>query len=75
MVVLPASHPGVDMQDMVMLGTILSHGILSCGYLPIRLAFPALCLTVFGPTCEIPGQVVMESFIDYVSYYEGLCGN
>ena len=49
-ILLPASHPGVDMQDMVMLGTILSHGFLSCGYLPIRLAFPALCLTVLGPT-------------------------
>ena len=70
-ILVPASHPGVDMPNMVVLGTILSHGFFSCGYLPMRLAFPVLCFTVLGPTCEIPDQVVMESFIDYISYYEG----
>lgn len=69
-VLVPASHPGVDMETMVLLGTILSHGFLSCGYLPIRLAFPVICFSVLGP-CQVPDQVVMECFVDYISTYEG----
>ena len=63
---VPASHPGVDMPTMVGLGTILSHGFLSCGYLPVRLAFPVLCFAVLGPMCQVPDQVVMDSFIDTI---------
>ena len=70
-VLVPTSHSGVDMATMVLLGTILSHGFLSCGYLPIRLAFPVLCFPVLGPTCQVPDQVVMECFIEYMSNYEG----
>ena len=70
-ILVPASHPGVNMTTMAVLGTILSHGFLSCGYIPIRLAFPVLCFAVLGPTCQIPDGIVMQSFIDYISSYEG----
>ena len=65
---VPASHPGVDMAQLEMLGTILSHGFLSSGFLPLRLAFPVLCCIVFGPSCPVSDEIVMDSFI---RSYEG----
>ena len=38
----PVLHATIDMTKLPLLGKILSHGFLVCGYLPIRVAFPSL---------------------------------
>lgn len=53
-----------------MLGTITSHGFLSCGFLPIRIAFPVLSCIVYGPTVSIPTAMLLKSFEDYLTSYE-----
>lgn len=70
-VLVPASHPSVDMGRLVILGTILSHGYMSSGFLPIRLAFPVMCSILLSPLCHVPDQMIMDSFIEFISTYEG----
>ena len=69
-VLTPAMHPGIDTTVFPILSTILSHGFLSCGYLPIRIAFPVLAAIVLSPTVSIPTDMLIESFADYLSTYE-----
>ena len=42
------------------------------GYLPLRVAFPSLASMVLGPDIEIPGGILLSSFVDSVSVVE--CG-
>ena len=52
------------------LGTILSHGFLVTGMLPVRIAFPCLAAVVLGPMVSIPDSTYITSLADYVSPYE-----
>ncbi len=66
----PVLHANVDMTQLSTVGAILSHGFLSSGFLPLRVAFPVLLLMLHGPTTEIPPQLLVEAFIDSVSYHD-----
>ena len=48
----------------------MSHGYLACGILPVRLALPVLTMSLLGPSVEIPDDILMESFVDYMVFYE-----
>ena len=61
----------VDMSIFPVLGAVLSHGYLACGIILIRLAFPALACSLLGPTIQIPDNIIRDTFVDYVSCYEG----
>ena len=66
---VPAVRPNTDMAILRLHGTILSHGFMVCGFLPIHIAFPVLAATFFGPEVEVPDSIILDSFIDYsVSY-------
>ena len=52
------------------LGAILSHGFMSCGFLPIQLSFPVIANTLLGCDVVIPDGIIIESFIDFISSYE-----
>ena len=67
---IPAVHPHIDKRIFPTLGTILSHGYLSSGFLPISIAFPPLALALLGPLTPIPTSILIESFGDYLSSYE-----
>ena len=67
---VPAVHPNMDMTVLRLLGTILSHGFMVCGFLPIRLAFPIVAAALLGPETEFPDSMIIDSFIDYLSTYE-----
>ena len=54
-----------------LVGTVLSHGFIEAGFFPIRVAFPTIACILKGPLTEIPDDVLLESFIDYLSTYEG----
>lgn len=67
---IPAVHPQVDMTKFPILGMVLSHGYLTCGFLPLRIAFPAIASCLLGPTVRIPDEILLESFLDYLVHYE-----
>lgn len=67
---VPAVQPGMDMHVYSQLGTILSHGFMCCGYLPVRIAFPVIAAILKGPDVIIPERVLLESFIDFLSSHE-----
>ena len=67
---VPVVHPHTDLTRYKVLGYILSHGFMSCGFIPNRLAFPVLAFVLLGCSVEIPSSIIIDSFIDYVSTYE-----
>eukprot|EP00731_Ephydatia_muelleri_P017684 Em0010g782a len=67
---VPAVRPNPDMAVLRLHGTILSHGFMVCGFLPIRIAFPVLAAIFFGPEVEVPDSIILDSFIDYLAAYE-----
>ena len=67
---VPQAHPHVDLAMFPVLGTILSHGFLVTGMLPVRIAFPCLAAVVLGPMVSIPDSTFIASLADYVSPYE-----
>ena len=67
---IPAVHPNTDMAVLRLLGTILAHGFMVCGFLTIRIALPILAATIFGPDVEISDKIIIDSFIDYLASYE-----
>ena len=66
----PVVHPQTNMSVLPLLGKILSHGYLACGFLPLRIAFPALAGMLLGPTITTPPSILVSSFIDSLSTYE-----
>ena len=67
---VPMVHPHTDIHHYNVLGSILSHGFMACGFLPIRLSFPVIAYTLLGCKVTIPDSIIIESFIDFVSVYE-----
>ncbi len=66
----PLIQPGIDMTAFPIIGRVLSHGFLACGFFPVSIALPSLISMVLGPTVPIPVSVLMESFTDYISDFE-----
>ena len=64
---VPAVHAHIDMQTLPVLGKIISHGYLSCGYLPVRIAFPTLATVLLGPATEVPPRLLLQAFRDYLT--------
>jgi hypothetical protein len=58
-VLAPAVHPHMDMIVYPVFGSIVSHGYISTGFLPIRIAFPVLVSCLKGPECQIPDSILL----------------
>ena len=69
-VVIPLLHAQMDIEVFSTLGTIVSHGYLASGYLPIRQALPSLIGILLGPAVEIPKQILVEALLEYLSEME-----
>ena len=67
---VPLVHPGSDINVFSQLGKVLSHGYLQCGFLPLRIAFPALAAMLLGTSVRIPNSFLISSFIDSLNCYE-----
>ncbi len=67
---IPAVHPQVQMHMFGVMGTILSHGYLTCGFLPSRLALPVIVLGLLGPTTAVGDGILLQAFLHYISSYE-----
>ena len=59
------------MSTFSILGTILSHGFMVCGFLPIRIAFPVIAV-LRGPSVTNPDPILLDSSVNYVSTHESL---
>ena len=64
---VPAIDPNTDVAIFLILGTILSHGFMVCGYLPVRIAFPVLAATLCGPSVKTPDAILLDFFTDYLT--------
>ena len=67
---IPITHKKAVMQTFSTLGRILSHGYLECGYLPCRIAFPSLASICLGTQIEIPDELLLSAFADFISPIE-----
>lgn len=67
---VPALHPNAELAVFPILGTIISHGFMVSGFLPIRIAFPVLAAVLCGTDVKVPDVILVESFVDYLSSYE-----
>lgn len=68
--IIPAVHPQVEMSKFGVMGTILSHGYLTCGFLPSRLPLPIVILALLGPNTAVDDGILLKAFLDYVVSYE-----
>ena len=67
----PMIHPQLDFTVYPILGRgVMSHGYLVVGMLPIRIALPSLVSMLLGPSALVSTQVIVDSFIDYISASE-----
>ena len=67
---VPICRAGDSISSVSTLGTIVSHGFLVAGFLPVRVAFPDLVSIVLGPDVTVSDTIILESFIDYINMYE-----
>ncbi len=62
-------HPHIDFSVLPTLGTIISHGYIACGVLPIRIAFPTLAQCLLG-LASIPDDTLLQAFRDGISTHD-----
>ena len=67
---VPNIHPHTNLSKYKVFGAVLSHGYLSCGFLPVRIAFPVLAHILLGVDMKIPVGITIDAFKDYVSTFE-----
>lgn len=67
---VPAVHPNTEVTTFSVLGTVLSHGFMVSGFLPIRIAFPSLAAVLLGTDVVIPDAILIESLVDYIACHE-----
>ena len=65
----PINHAGLDFEALPTIGRIMSHGYLSCGFLPIRVAFPCIVHVLRGQVA-IADWILLESFVDSLNVHE-----
>lgn len=67
---VPLLHPQSDTSIFPIIGRIISHGYLVCGFLPVCVALPCLLCILCGPGTVVPQQVLQDAFLDYISTTE-----
>ena len=66
----PIVHAQIDLSALPILGSVLSHGYLLTGYIPLRIAFPTLAGMLLGPCTLYQNEHLMAAFIDSISSTE-----
>ncbi len=78
---VPMLCPQTDVSLLPILGRIISHGYLVCGYLPTRIALPCIIGILCGNNATISNSILCDAFLDYISNTErvvfdnALCGD
>ena len=68
---IPAVHHQVEMEKFPLLGIVISHGYIACGFLPARIAFPRLAAVLLEPATKVSNKIIVELFIDFLVTYDG----
>jgi hypothetical protein len=68
--VTPVCRADIDMNNFAVLGKILSHGYLCCGFLPTRISFPVLALVLLGLSSTIPRKSFVKFFLESLSHVD-----
>ena len=68
----PVLHPQVDLHTLQVLGKILSHGYISSGCLPIRIAFPTLVAILPLQSGEVSDSLLVNTLLQTVSAVEAI---
>lgn len=63
----PVSHADIAMNEFSVLGKVMSHGYLCCGFIPTRIAYPVLASVLLGPPVNITPEIFVQSFSDFLS--------
>lgn len=63
----PLLHPNMDISQFAILGQILSHGYLCCGFIPTRICFPVLAFVLLGLCTTIPRPLLVDCFSDFLT--------
>lgn len=63
----PVYHSDVDMDQFRVLGQILSHGYLCCGFIPTRISFPVLAFILLGLSTSITREILVQSLSELLS--------
>ena len=66
-ILTPLVHAHTNMAIFPILGKIISHGYLVCGYLPVRISLPSLILMLLGPNTTIPRSFLLDALMDFIS--------
>lgn len=66
----PLVSSDTDMNVLPTIGTIISHGYLACGFIPVRIAFPCLAAVLLGPMVTIPHHILVDTFVNSLSAFE-----
>lgn len=64
---VPIISPETDRSILPIVGKVISHGYLACGYFPTRISLPCLVGLLCGPFTEITHNVMLEAFIEFIS--------
>lgn len=64
---IPACHAETDMSQFTIVGQILSHGYLCCGFLSTRISFPVLALVLLGLSTNISHEIMVKYFLEFLS--------
>lgn len=62
--------PHTDFDVLTVLGTVLSHGYLVTGVLPVRIVLPTLMAICLGSKVSLSDELLINSFLDDVSETE-----
>ena len=67
---VPAVHPGAQFNCFSSRGAIIMHGNLMTGALPVKIALPVLIKSLLSVSVDLPSDVLVHSFIDYLNPFE-----
>jgi hypothetical protein len=67
---VPSLNPSINMNVYNILGTILTHGYMCCGFLPTRIAFPVIMAILKGPDVSIQDGIFLEAFVDFLCAHD-----
>ena len=63
---VPMISPQHNSSAWPVLGGILSHAYLACGFLPVRVALPCLVGILCGLSVVVPPEGLCMAFLDYI---------
>ncbi len=69
-ILIPMIHPQTELSYLPIIGKIISHCYLISGILPVRIALPTLVKILLGPSSSCTAEMLLDSFLDYVSSVE-----